>query len=152
MYFSIATLALLLLNTLVAIVSPARPHSHKGSWESLKPIPLYPRQEHTTVLLPPHTLATLGGVVPSNSSIPPVDTTALMHFYHITNNTWTTKAPMPRPLNHVNVTVVNGLIYVLGGLAETDDTKRAWRPVGDSWMYTSFTDTWSSLPTIPVGE
>jgi hypothetical protein len=124
MYFSIATLALLLLNTLVAIASPARPHNHKSFSESLTPIPLYPRQEHTTVLLPLHTLVILGGVVPSNSSIPPVDTTALIHFYHITNNTWTTKAPMPRPLNHVNVAVVNGLIYILGGLAETNETVR----------------------------
>jgi hypothetical protein len=152
MYSSIATLALLLLNTLVAIASPARPYSHKSSWEPLTPIHLYPRQGNTSIFLPPHTHAILGGVVTSNSSIPPVDTTPLIHFYHITNNTWTTKAPMPRPLNHVNVAVVNGLIYVLGGLAETNDTKRAWRPVGDSWMYTPSTDTWSSLPPIPVGE
>ncbi|KAI4690763.1 uncharacterized protein J4E88_002236 [Alternaria novae-zelandiae] len=76
-----------------------------------------------------------------------------MQFYSITNNTWTTRASMPRGLNHANAAVVDGKIYVLGGLAETDnETTRVWGAVPDSWMYDPLTDAWETIPGIPTGE
>jgi N-acetylneuraminic acid mutarotase len=157
MYFSTVTLPLLLLNTLGVHASPTHPYHHvpsNGSWETLASVPLYPRQEQTTVFLPPSTIAILGGVIPSNTSFPPVDTTSLMQFYNISSNTWTTRSHMPLPLNHVNVAVINGLIYVLGGLAETfeEDGKRIWQSVGDSFVYTPANDSWTSLPSMPAGD
>jgi hypothetical protein len=59
---------------------------------------------------------------------------------------------MPMPLNHANVNVVEGNIYVFGGLTETNETKRAGRPVGDSCVYSPSTNSWSSIPSIPKGE
>jgi N-acetylneuraminic acid mutarotase len=152
MYFSTGTVILLLLNALGVVASPTRSHLREPSWKSLAPIPISLRQEHTTVFLPPHTIAILGGVIPSNTSIPPVDTTAIMQLYNISSNTWSTRSSMPRALNHVNVAVVEGLIYVLGGLAETNETKRAWRPTGESWVYDSAVDAWDELPSMPEGE
>jgi N-acetylneuraminic acid mutarotase len=62
------------------------------------------------------------------------------------------RTSMPMPLNHANVAVVEGNIYVIGGLAENSETERAWRPVGDSWVYLLFTDIWSRVPSMPAGE
>jgi N-acetylneuraminic acid mutarotase len=76
-----------------------------------------------------------------------------MQFYSITNNTWTTKASMPKGLNHANAAVVNGKIYVLGGLAETgNETTRVWGSVPDSWAYDPITDAWETIPGLPTGE
>lgn len=75
-----------------------------------------------------------------------------MQFYSIKANTWSTKAPFPLPLNHLNAAVVDGKIYVLGGLAEEKSQGRAWRAVHNSWVYTPSTDTWASLPDVPAGQ
>jgi hypothetical protein len=151
MYFS---RTLIFLSTLAA--STLALPSHKApAWQSLAPIPLYPRQEHTTVFLPPHTIAIIGGIIPSNDTnlAIPVITTPLTQFYSILTNSWTTRAPLPKPLNHINAAVVNGKIYVLGGLAENVTAEgRAWRAVGDAWMYDPRTDAWTSLPSLPAGE
>lgn len=122
------------------------------SWIPLASIPI-PRQEHSTIFLPPSTIAILGGIVPTydNSTIP-VATTPLVEFYSIQNNTWATSAPLPRAMNHLNAAVVNGEIYVLGGLADTGETPPAWRAVPDSYVYTPSTNTWSDIPGLPVGE
>jgi N-acetylneuraminic acid mutarotase len=137
------------------LASPIEPVVRSPTWTSLAPIPLFPRQEHTTLFIPPATIAILGGIVPNNSFVIPVETTALMQFYSITNNSWTTRAPLPMELNHANAAVVDDKIYVLGGLAETDSddpAKRAWRAVSDSWEYNPSTDSWCELPGLPDGE
>ena len=153
MYLSIFSPMLLAIAWLVTFASSMPSKGLSPVWESLAPIPLFSRQEHSTVFLPPSTIAILGGIIPSNTSFPPIDTTPLMQFYSITNNTWTTKASMPRGLNHANAAVVDGKIYVLGGLAETDnETKRVWGAVPDSWMYDPLTDAWESIPGLPTGE
>jgi N-acetylneuraminic acid mutarotase len=148
-------MALLALLNGLTMASPIELQNQSATWESLAPIPLFPRQEHTTVFLPPSTIAILGGIVPNETFEIPVGTTGLMQFYSMTNNSWTTRAPMPLGLNHVNSAVVDGKIYVLGGLAETDSfdvNKRAWRAVPDSWEYDPLTDSWSKLPDMPDGE
>lgn len=78
-----------------------------------------------------------------------------MQFYSITDDIWTTKADMPRGLNHANAAVVDGKIYVLGGLAETGEAgegKRVWGAVPDSWVYDPVTDLWKTIPGVPAGE
>ncbi|CAO2653374.1 Nn.00g027850.m01.CDS01 [Neocucurbitaria sp. VM-36] len=150
--YNFISLMLVTSNSLLAHASPSHSPTRPPSWTLLAPIPLFPRQEHTTVFLPPSTIAILGGVIPSNTSDPPVDTTSLMQFYFINNDTWTTKAPVPRALNHLNAAVVNGKIYVLGGLAETGEKLRTWRAVPDSWVYSPSTDSWEEVPGLPAGE
>lgn len=113
-------------------------------WRTLANITIAARQEHTTVFLPPHTIAILGGIVPSATFPPP--TTDLVQFYSIPDNTWRTVAPLPKALNHVNVAVSDGKIYVLGGLAIVrEETPPAWRAVPDSFVYNPDTNTWSSI-------
>jgi N-acetylneuraminic acid mutarotase len=148
--------------TLMSIVRPILTHTipsplpHKTSWHSLAPIPISPRQEHSTVFLPPSTIAIIGGVVPTNdtSIVPPFATTSIMQLYSITKNTWSSRALIPTPLNHINAAVVNGKIYLLGGLAEFNDSRgRAWRAIPDCWSYDPATDHWSRIHTdVPKGE
>lgn len=61
-------------------------------------------------------------------------------------NSWRTRAPLPRPLHHVNVAALGGRIYVLGGLA-TD----AFTAVGDSFVYDPATDAWTPVAGLPAG-
>ncbi|KAJ4330133.1 hypothetical protein N0V95_010100, partial [Ascochyta clinopodiicola] len=132
-------------------ITLSRP-TNTSSWTALAPISI-PRQEHSTVFLPPSTIAILGGIVPTydNSTMDTV-TTPLVEIYSIQNNTWAASAPLPRAMNHLNAAVVNGKIYVLGGLADMGETKPAWRAVPDSYVYTPSTNTWSDIPGLHVGE
>jgi N-acetylneuraminic acid mutarotase len=123
--------------------------TYPKGWSNLANITVAPRQEHTTFFLPPSTIGIIGGIVPEGGFIA---TTDLMQFYSITENTWETVAPMPRPLNHVNAAVSSGKIYVLGGLADADDGSRAWNAVRDSWVYDPKTNKWDAISPMPEGE
>jgi N-acetylneuraminic acid mutarotase len=69
-----------------------------------------------------------------------------MQFYSIENNIWTTSTPLPRAMNHINAAVVDGRIYVLGGLADLNEPAPAWRAVNDSFVYTPSIGLWETLP------
>ncbi|KAF2629418.1 galactose oxidase [Macroventuria anomochaeta] len=126
--------------------------SKSSSWNPLASLPI-PRQEHTTVYLPPSTIAVLGGIIPTNdTSTLPIATTSLVEFYSIPNNTWSTSVPLPRAMNHINAAVVNRSIYILGGLADLGEMQPAWRAVPDSFIYSPGSGAWTSIPGLPVGE
>ncbi|KAM6513674.1 hypothetical protein FALCPG4_016049 [Fusarium falciforme] len=115
-------------------------------WKDLAPIPIAPRQEHTTVAISPTTLGILGGIVPNGTEW---DTTALMQLYDIPSNTWKIVTPLPMALNHPNAAAVDGKVYLLGGLRAAPDG--AWRAVPDSWVYDPETNTWAALKPMPGG-
>ena len=117
-----------------------------GAWKTLAPIAIAPRQEHTTVALSSDTLAILGGIVPDAQL---ATTTDIMQLYDISANAWSSAASMPLPMNHANAAVVNGKIYLLGGLAVAPDG--AWRAVADSWVYDPERDEWESVTPMPNG-
>lgn len=100
----------------------------------------------TTLALNSTTLAILGGIVPPPSSVPPYfNTTPLIQLYSITANKWLNPvAPLPVALNHPNAAVVDGQVYLLGGLADTCDG--VWRGTGTSWVYDPASNEWSRLP------
>ena len=139
--------------TLFTLLTTTFSHpTESRQWHSLAPIPL-PRQEHTTVFLAPDTLAVLGGIIPTNSTESlPIITTGLMQFYSIENNTWTTSTPLPSAMNHINAAVVNGLVYVLGGLADSNQSAPAWRAVGDSFVYNPSLGRWETLSAIHTSD
>lgn len=118
-----------------------------GTWSTLASIPLYARQEHSTVALNSTHLFILGGIVPQigNSTLP---TVPLMQAYSISTNTWTSVAPLPTPLNHANAAVVNGRIYVLGGLNFSPDGP-SWIAAPYCFVYDPISDSWSTLNDMP---
>ncbi|KAM0318441.1 hypothetical protein ACHAO8_001832 [Botrytis cinerea] len=118
--------------------------NNPGSWHRLPPIPLYPRQEHTTVYLDPY-IYILGGIITSYSTSDPYPTTTLMQRFSLHTNTWTRAADLPLPLNHANAAILNGAIYLLGGL--TPDPNGIWIANPSCFRYDPSSDTWTQLFT-----
>jgi N-acetylneuraminic acid mutarotase len=147
-----------LLLSILALCSVHALPARTPKWYSLAPITHAPRQEQSTLFIPPSTIAILGGVIPVNDTtlFPPFATTTMMQFYSIPNNTWTTRAPVPIAMNHINAAVVDGKIYLLGGLVEHNSTPgRSWQApaVSEAWIYDPATDIWTKLAaTLPAGE
>jgi N-acetylneuraminic acid mutarotase len=93
----------------------------------------------------------LGGILPfDGTTYPTVNTVQKFDFI---TSTWTEVAAMPAALNHVNVAVVKGLIYYLGGLAVTTTGGPAfWNASGACGVYDPSSDEWTVLPDIPEGR
>ncbi|KAG4024905.1 hypothetical protein MFRU_099g00070 [Monilinia fructicola] len=123
--------------------------SSTGTWQPLPPIPLYPRQEHSTVYISPY-IYILGGVItsPTNSTTDPFPTTSLVQRFSLLTQTWSFAAPLPLPLNHINAGVINGRIYILGGLTPSSGI---WIASRATFVYDPPSDTWSRLNDIPAG-
>ena len=59
-------------------------------------------------------------------------------------NSWTTKAPMPTPRYGMTVSVVNGLIYAIGGWG-------GWPELSTVEVYNPVTNVWSATVASPSG-
>ena len=147
--FSVFSAPFLLTFTLAAALPQPQSNPPSSQWTTLAPIPLFPRQEHSTVFLPPSSFAILGGVIPIANSTG-VNTTSLVQLYDIPSNTWKSLAPLPTPLNHANAASVDGKLYVLGGLEVASDG--AWRGTSKSWVYDPISDIWTEIERIPEGD
>ncbi|KAK3297783.1 uncharacterized protein B0H64DRAFT_473845 [Chaetomium fimeti] len=148
MKFTAQTLGLLAgLQSALVSGKPCGPH--RPHWKTLAPIPINPRQEHTTLALNTTHLAILGGIVPTPT--PSLyATTPLLQLYNTLTNTWhpTPLPPLPVPLNHPNAAAVAGRIYLLGGL-DDEGADGIWRGTGRSWVYDFDSQGWSELPELP---
>ncbi|KAH6640646.1 kinase-like domain-containing protein [Chaetomium tenue] len=152
------TQAIGLLATLQSALVSGKPCGpHRPHWKTLAPIPLNPRQEHTTLALNTTHLAILGGIVPTPHTNPPLfTTTPLLQLYNTLTHTWhpSPLAPLPVPLNHPNAAVVAGRIYLLGGL-DDDAADGVWRGTGRSWVWDPSGGDggegggWEALPAMP---
>lgn len=127
----------------------------RQQWTALSPLPI-PRQEHSTVALNNNTIAVVGGVTPVGNSTyqSGLQTTDLVQLYDITSNKWRTVSPIPYKVNHPNVAVVNGKIYILGGLVDAPIPSNPildWIASGESHVYDPTTDSWQRLESMPPG-
>ncbi|KAK0623927.1 hypothetical protein B0T14DRAFT_428787 [Immersiella caudata] len=141
----------LLLSVLPSVHSlslPRQANPPLGTWSTLAPIPLFPRQEHSTVALSSTSFAILGGIIPTPTG--GANTTDLVQLYDIPSNTWKTLAPLPVALNHLNAATIDGKIYVLGGLEVASDG--AWRATPKSWVYDPSANAWSAIESMPASE
>lgn len=125
-------------------------HSGQGGWSILSPIPFAPRQEHSVVALSDTEIAIVGGILPNPDTGVGFNTTSIVQLYDTLSDSWTTLTSAPIQVNHPNVAVVDGEIYLLGGLAVAPDG--AWRAFSDSWKYNRERDEWSELEPLPVGR
>ncbi|KKY26920.1 putative kelch repeat-containing protein [Phaeomoniella chlamydospora] len=135
----------------VAHTAVDSPKALPGKWFNLPNITRdggqYPRQEHSVALVDDD-MYVLGGILPFDGTTYP--TVNIVQKFNFVTNTWTEVAPMPAALNHVNVAVVNGLIYYLGGLAAVEPTY--WNASGACAVYDPSTDKWTILPDMPEGR
>jgi N-acetylneuraminic acid mutarotase len=153
--FLCALSAVLLLTKLIAstaINSPKYNDSNTaaGSWTAIAPITIQPRQEHGAVKFDDDTLYIIGGIYPETDGNFPTVTT--VQKYTISTNTWSRSADLPIPLNHPNSAVVNGKIYVLGGLTTVSSTTTFWNATGACFEYDPISDTWTTIGQLPIGR
>ncbi|KAF2729684.1 galactose oxidase [Polyplosphaeria fusca] len=107
------------------------------SWTVLASIPTGTLREHTTVALGSQVI-TLGGVVTGGA------TTKMVQVYDTTSNKWTRFADLPVPINHGNVAVVDGKIWLLGGLTSTS-AAYTWKATTTAAVYDPTNGTWIPL-------
>lgn len=119
----------------------------KSTWTELAPIPIIPRQENSAVAINSTTFAVLGGIKAVTAEIPWANT-ALVTYYDIPSDTWIEGPDMPIGLNHPNTAVVDGKIYLLGGLLA--DTA-PWDATPDSWVLDPAVGRWESIAPFPEG-
>jgi N-acetylneuraminic acid mutarotase len=74
-----------------------------------------------------------------------VNAAAVNEVYDPATNTWTTKTPMPTARLNLRANVVNGKIYLIGGIP-IPDTGRTLNEV-----YDPASDTWTTKAPIPTG-
>jgi LPXTG-motif cell wall-anchored protein len=71
--------------------------------------------------------------------------------YDIATNTWGNKTPMPTPRNYLQANVVDGKIYLIGGLSQQ---KLEYPPSPHSSnlteVYDILTDSWTTMSPIPT--
>ncbi|KAI6362360.1 hypothetical protein MCOR25_006235 [Pyricularia grisea] len=123
-----------------------------GSWQDLGPIALQPRQEHTTVALNETTFAIVGGIIPAEGSdggnTPDSwATTDMFQLYDTATGEWSLGPTLPFAVNHANTIVVDGKVYLLGGLAP--DEVGNWVKTGQSYVLDGIDDGWKVLQPIP---
>lgn len=66
-----------------------------------------------------------------------------------TGTTWTTRAPMPTPRNHLGGAVLNGKIYAVGGQSG-QDAAAVYRNNVDA--YDPATNTWTAVASLPLAR
>lgn len=121
-----------------------------NTWLNLTALP-YSRQEHSTVAINDTTIAIIGGIIPIGGAS---ETTDVMQFYDIPSDTWLNATPAPYKVNNPNVAVVEGKIYLLGGLIDgpqLPDGSTNWVASGECHVYDPTADTWTALEPMPNG-
>lgn len=83
-----------------------------------------------------------------------VVSTNLVNLYDIPSDTWRAIAPLPIAVNHPNAAAVNGRIYLLGGLVDTEEPPIAeadWITTGKSYVYDPDANVWTEVASMPNG-
>jgi N-acetylneuraminic acid mutarotase len=73
--------------------------------------------------------------------------TSVMEAYDPSTDSWTTKAPLPEPLNLAGAGVVNGILYLIGGLSLTGDSASA-----SVYAYDPSSNTWTKKAPMPTAR
>lgn len=89
-------------------------------------IGLGPRQEHSVAVVD-RTIYVVGGVV--HNDVYPLVTTARVESFDVEQHQWSVPAPLPHPVNHVNLASVDGKLYSLGGLTGESPEDPVWLAV-----------------------
>ncbi|KAM7206880.1 galactose oxidase [Naviculisporaceae sp. PSN 640] len=146
----LGTVALLLASTAQSLIIPnvnSAPFDslaarQVSAWKTLAPVPAGKIHEHSTVAINPTQLMIIGGVLQSGGVIDSV------YLYDIPTNAWKKLASLPVTINHANAAVVDGRVYVLGGM-----TGAAWAGNPKGWVYDpAVGDKWTAVESMPTSE
>jgi N-acetylneuraminic acid mutarotase len=115
--------------------------STPSAWKTLAPVPAGPIHEHAVAALNTTHLAIVGGMLERGGVIDSV------YIYDVPKDTWKKVASLPITINHANAAVVDGKMYILGGM-----TGAQWNGTPRSWVYDATTDKWTSIASMPASE
>ncbi len=111
----------------------------EAGWYGLAPLP-EALQEVSVVALDGEVWV-LGGF---DASIEVSDRVWILGGEDPTTATWREGPALPRPMHHHNTAVLDGQIYILGGL------EGSFVPFDDAWVLDPQTGVWSDLPPVPT--
>lgn len=112
-----------------------------GNWTTKKPMPT-PRIGSFGIAACQNKIYVIGG---DNSTYGYVNYLPTNEVYDPSTDTWETKKPMPTSRENVDANVVNGKIYVIGGI--TDNFRSIHTPVNE--VYDPATDSWTTKQPAP---
>jgi N-acetylneuraminic acid mutarotase len=116
----------------------------QGNWIMLAPFP-----QATGELLG---VAINGKLYAAQGLLPGFKPAGLVYEYDSASDAWTQKKPMPHPVHHAAVTVLNGKMYLFGGFDLPSSGPPGWNPVNDAWEYNPATDGWRTLAPMPTAR
>lgn len=119
------------------------------TWTYKKPMPT-PR-ERFGIAVYQNKIYCIGGDVAggyfSNDSI-----TVVNEVYDPATDTWETKKPLPTLRREVGANVVNGKIYLIGGIVPYDPSSTGFAHLSLNEVYDPETDSWSTKAEMPTAE
>ena len=134
---------------LLAAALPAYPSAKSyniAKWAREGLVGLGPRQEHAVAAIN-NTIYVVGGVIYNDTFS--LVTTARVEGFDVEQRRWSVPAPLPHPINHVNLASVKGQLYSFGGLVGQHPADPVWLAVKECNKYDPKTDTWSSIAPMP---
>lgn len=108
-------------------------------WSSRASLPF--AQQETAVLAVDSRVYVLGGFDASGAVL------NVVHVYDPKTNAWSTAAPLPKPLHHINAAVVGAQIWIVGALLD-----RNFVQTGDIIAFDPKTNQWTPKGSMPVGS
>lgn len=129
------------LNLLVCCWMLVSSFAGAASWRTLARMPAGNIHEHSVVALSPTQLVSVGGVLQQGGPISSV------YLYDLVKDSWKKLASLPVTINHANAAVVDGKLYVLGGM-----TGSGWVGNPTTWLYDQAADKWTTLASMPASE
>ena len=121
---------------------PIRTAPETSTWARHDLIGQGSRQEHGVVGLDDK-IYILGGVATSDAG--ELDVINRVEYYRISDESWHVAAPVPQPLNHLNLAAVDDQLYLLGALGGGLN----WTAQGDSYVYHTSNDSWTPIAPMP---
>ena len=116
-----------------------------NTWSTKAPMPT-PR-ERFAIAVVNGVIYLIGGLVPDGMGF--VMETAGVEAYDPATNSWTTKAPMSSARSRATASVLNGIVYVIGGQSSTK--VQAYDPATNSWTTKASTLSFNVGTSAAVG-
>jgi N-acetylneuraminic acid mutarotase len=117
------------------------PESERApGWYSLASLARGPRTDSAVVALRGR-IAVIGGFESFGDPVHDVE------IYDPATDKWDVLPSLPKPLHHASAGVVDGNLYVLGGLQSTDNVE-----TGESYVFYPNISEWRSIASMPAGS
>src|SRR5262249_3343754 len=134
---------------LLSLTFTAAAQQPPGRWSSGPPLPT-PRSEDAVAVLDGR-IYVIAGYVPAGPQSAVLEAMgdadvdgSLVEELDVASGRWSTRAPLPRGMNHVAAIGFAGKIYTFGGFVRQNRD-----PVADAYAYDRSTDRWSAMAPLP---